>query len=127
MNPFVGELVGTALLILLGDGIVAGVLLGRSKAHGAGWLAITCGWAVAVCVGVYAAARFGVGHLNPAVTVSLALAEKLPWEEVPPYLGGQFAGAFLGAVLVWLAYLPHWADTADADAKLAVFCTAPAI
>jgi glycerol uptake facilitator protein len=127
MRPFTGELIGTALLILLGDGVVAAVLLGRSKAHNAGWLAITWGWAVAVFVGVYAAARLSEAHLNPAVTVSFAIAEKLPWEQVPAYLAGQFLGAFLGALLVWLAYLPHWPNTADADAKLGVFCTAPAI
>src|SRR5262249_31036430 len=128
MNPFAGELVGTALLILLGDGVVAAALLGRSKAQNAGWLAITWGWAVGVFVGVYSAARLGSeAHLNPAGTVSLALVEALAWEEVRASRPGQFAGAFLGAVLVWLAYLAHWAETADADAKLAVFCTAPAI
>jgi len=127
MKPFVGELIGTALLILLGDGVVAAVLLGRSKAHNAGWLAITWGWAVAVFVGVYSAARLSKAHLNPAVTVSFAMADELLWDEVPAYLAGQFAGAFLGAVLVWLAYLPHWGNTGDADAKLGVFCTAPAV
>src|ERR1041384_1409919 len=104
MTPFVGELIGTALLVLLGDGIVAGALLGRSKAHGAGWLAITFGWAVAVFVGVFAADHLGSqAHLNPAVTLGWAVAEKTEWDLVPAYLAGQVAGAFLGAVLVWLA------------------------
>jgi glycerol uptake facilitator protein len=127
VNPFAGELIGTALLILLGDGVVAAVLLNRSKAQNAGWIVIAWGWAVAVFVGVYTASRFSAAHLNPAVTVGLALAGAFPAEQIPVYVAAQLLGAFVGAVLVWLAYLPHWAETEDANAKLGVFCTAPAI
>jgi glycerol uptake facilitator protein len=126
-NRFVSEMVGTALLILFGDGVVAGVLLNRSKAQNGGWIVITMGWGLGVAVAVYAAGQFSGAHINPAVTIGLASIGELPWGDVPTYLGGQFAGAFIGAVLVWLAYLPHWEQTEDPGLKLAVFSTGPAI
>ena len=127
MDIFTAELVGTAILILLGDGVVAGVLLARSKAENAGWIVITFGWAMAVAIAVYAVGQFSGAHINPAVTISFALTDITPWDDVPSYLLGQFAGAFIGAVLVYLAYLPHWRPTEDLGLKLAVFSTAPAI
>ncbi len=127
MHPFTAEVVGTMLLVLLGDGVVAGVLLNKSKAQNSGWIVITTGWAMAVAVGVYAVARVSGAHLNPAVTLGLAIAGKFGWSNVPSYIAAQFLGAFIGAVLVWLAYLPHWSATDDQGLKLAVFSTAPAI
>ena len=127
MNTFVAELVGTALLILLGDGVVAGVVLSKSKAQGAGWIVITTGWALAVAMPVYAIGRVSGAHINPAVTFGLAVVGRFPWSQVPGYLLAQFLGAFLGAVLVWLAYLAHWRETSDARLKLVVFCTAPSV
>ena len=127
MSVFTAELVGTALLVLLGDGVVAGVLLTKSKGEKSGWLVITTGWGLAVALAVYTVGRISGAHINPAVTLSLAAVGKLPWTQVPAYLGGQVIGAFLGAVLVWLAYLPHWSVTEDQSLKLAVFSTAPAI
>ncbi|HXF72842.1 MAG TPA: MIP/aquaporin family protein [Actinomycetota bacterium] len=126
-NRFVAEMVGTALLILFGDGVVAGVLLNRSKAQNGGWIVITMGWGLGVAVAVYAAGQFSGAHINPAVTLGLATIGELPWSDVPTYIGGQFVGAFIGAVLVWLAYLPHWEETDDPGLKLAVFSTGPAI
>ena len=125
-NDFVSEMVGTALLIVLGDGVVAAVLLNRSKAQNGGWIVITFGWAVGVMIGVFAATQSGA-HINPAVTIGQAAAGDLPWSDVPEYVGGQFAGAFVGAILVWLAYLPHWPITDDPGLKLAVFSTGPAV
>ena len=127
MDIFLGELIGTGLLILLGDGVVAGVLLARSKAENSGWIVITLAWGLAVFVGVVVAGPITGAHLNPAVTVGLASIGSTPWGDVPLYLAGQFVGAFLGAVLVYLHYLPHWAVTENADLKLAVFSTGPAI
>ena len=127
MEIFTSELVGTAILILLGDGVVAGVLLARSKAENAGWIVITFGWGMAVAVAVYAVAQFSGAHINPAVTIAFAITDITPWDDVPQYLAGQFAGAFIGAILVYLAYLPHWRETEDPGLKLAVFSTAPAI
>jgi len=127
MKLFVAELVGTMLLVLLGDGVVAGVVLSKSKAEKSGWIVITTGWALAVAMAVYAVGRISGAHLNPAVTLGLAAVGKLPWAEAPVYIGGQMLGAFLGAVLVWLTYLVHWRVTEDKSAKLGVFCTAPAI
>ncbi len=127
MKLFTAELVGTMLLILLGDGAVAGVLLTKSKAEKSGWIVITTGWGLAVALAVYTVGRISGAHINPAVTLGLAAVGKLPWTQVPEYLGGQVVGAFLGAVLVWLAYLPHWSVTEDRSVKLAVFSTAPAI
>lgn len=126
---FMGEVVGTAVLILLGDGVVAGVLLNRSKSQNGGWIVITFAWAMAVLFGVLAsvAVTGGVAHLNPAVTVAFAYAGSVMWSDVPMLIAGQFLGAFIGAVLVYLAYLAHWEGTEDQGLKLAVFCTAPAI
>jgi glycerol uptake facilitator protein len=121
------ETIGTALLILLGDGVVAAVLLSKSKAENSGWIVITWGWAMGVMVGVFAIAQFSGGHLNPAVTFGFALIGNTPWSDVPKYLVGEFAGAMIGATLVWLSYLSHWRETEDPGLKLAVFCTAPAI
>ncbi len=127
MNSFLAELVGTMFLILLGDGVVAAVVLSKSKAENSGWMVITTGWAMAVAMGVYIAGRISGGHINPAVTLALAAIGKFPWSEVPKYLAAQFLGAFLGAVIVWLAYLAHWPETEDQGKKLVVFSTVPAI
>src|SRR5258706_1470989 len=124
-SKFVGEMMGTGLLGLLGDGVVPAVLLNRSKAQNGGWIVITFGWAVAVMIGVFAAQKSGA-HLNPAVTIGQAAAGDLPWSKVPEYLAGQFVGAFIGATLVWLAYYAHWGETEDPGLKLAVFSTGPA-
>ena len=121
------EMIGTMILVLLGDGVVANVLLARSKGQNSGWIVITTGWAVAVMIAVYAVGRISGAHLNPAVTVGLASIGSFPWAEVPGYIAAQLIGGFLGAVLMWLAYHPHWAPTTDADLKLAVFSTGPAI
>jgi glycerol uptake facilitator protein len=128
MSIFTQEAIGTAILILLGDGVVAAVLLNRSKAQNGGWIVITFGWGLAVAVAVFTIVDQGSGaHINPAVTIGLASVGDVSWSDVPLYLAGQFTGAFIGAVLVWLAYLPHWADTEDPGLKLAVFSTGPAI
>ncbi len=127
MNPYVAEAVGTMILILLGDGVVANVLLARSKGENSGWVVITIGWGVAVAIAVYAVGRVSGAHLNPAVTIELATIGSFAWGDVAGYIAAQMVGAFLGAVLVWLAYLPHWRLTEDPAAKLAVFSTAPAI
>jgi len=127
MNIFIGELIGTMVLILLGDGVVANVSLAKSKGHDSGWIVIATGWGFAVAIAIYVAGWASGAHINPAVTVGMAAIGKLPWPQVPLYLAGQFIGAFLGAVLVWLAYLPHWSETPDVEAKLGVFCTIPAI
>jgi glycerol uptake facilitator protein len=127
VNDFTAEAIGTALLILFGDGVVAGVLLNHSKAQNAGWIVITMGWGLGVAVAVYAVAQFSGAHINPAVTIALASTGDLAWSEVPIYIAGQFLGAIIGATLVYLAYLPHWSETEDPGLKLAVFCTGPAI
>jgi glycerol uptake facilitator protein len=127
MNPYVAEAVGTMILILLGDGVVANVLLARSKGENSGWIVITVGWGVAVTVAVYSVGRISGAHLNPAVTIALATIGSFPWVNVAGYVAAQMVGAFLGAVLAWLTYLPHWRLTEDPAAKLGVFCTAPAV
>ena len=127
MQAYLGEFIGTMLLILLGDGVVAAVLLRNSKAENSGWIVITWGWAIAVAVAVYCVVQFSGAHINPAVTIGLASIGGFDWAQVPGYIIAQFLGAFVGAVLVWLAYLPHWGETDDAGLKLGVFCTAPAI
>ena len=127
MNTFMAELVGTMLLVLLGDGVVAAVVLNKTKAQNSGWMVITTGWGLGVAMGVYAVGRISGAHLNPAITLGMAMIGKFSWSAVPGYLAAQFLGAFLGAVVVWLAYLAHWPATDDQSAKLAVFCTAPAI
>ena len=126
MQAYIGEFIGTMLLILLGDGVVAGVLLKNSKAENSGWIVITFGWAMAVAVAVYVVGSISGAHINPAVTIALALFADFPLVDVIPYIIAQFLGAFVGAVLVWLAYLPHWGPTEDAGLKLGVFSTAPA-
>ncbi len=127
-TPFFGEFVGTLILILLGDGVVAGVLLKRSKAESSGWMVITSGWAFAVMAGVFAAIACGSkdAHLNPAVTVGFAISTG-DYSKLALYLPAQLLGALVGAILVWLHFLPHWKETPDPSMKLAVFCTAPAI
>ncbi|CEM61746.1 aquaporin family protein [Treponema phagedenis] len=127
MTNFLAELIGTAVLIIFGDGVVAGVVLKKSKAENAGWVVITIAWGLAVLMGIYAVGRFTGAHLNPAVTLGMAAIGNLSWSEVLPYIAGQMIGGFIGAVIVWLAYLPHWEATEDKVTKLAVFCTAPAI
>ena len=127
MNPFLAELLGTALLITLGDGVVANVVLNKTKGQNSGWIVITTGWAMAVTVAVYSVNSFSGAHLNPAVTVGLAAIGKFSWSAVPGYVTAQLIGAFIGGVIVWLAYLPHWAATEDRGGKLAVFSTGPAI
>lgn len=121
------EAIGTMILVLLGDGVVANVVLQRTKGHNSGWIVITAGWAIAVAVAVYAVGRISGAHLNPAVTIALATIGSFPWAEVPGFIAAQMAGAIAGAIFVWLMYLPHWAVTPDPGAKLAVFCTGPAI
>jgi glycerol uptake facilitator protein len=127
MQTLLAEAIGTMMLVLLGDGVVANVLLARSKGQNSGWMVIATGWGVAVAVAVYAVGRISGAHLNPAVTFGLASIGSFPWADVPGFVAAQLVGAFLGAALVWLTYLPHWGVTADAEAKLAVFSTGPAI
>ena len=128
MTPFFGEFVGTLILILLGDGVVAGVLLKRSKAEASGWIVITAGWAFAVMAGVFASIACGSkdAFLNPAVTLGFAISSG-DYSKVLPLATAQMLGAFVGATLVWLHYFPHWKETPDTALKLGVFCTAPAI
>jgi glycerol uptake facilitator protein len=121
------ETIGTCLLILLGDGVVAAVLLNKSKAQNSGWIVITFGWGFGVMAGVYAIGQFSGAHLNPAVTLGLWINGNIDGSDVPKYLIGEFAGAMLGATLVWAAYYVHWAETEDPGLKLSVFCTGPAI
>ena len=127
MQAYIGEFIGTMILIILGDGVVAGVLLRNSKAENSGWIVITFGWAMAVAVAVYCVGQFSGAYINPAVTLAFAAVGQLDWAVVPGYIIAQFLGAFVGAIIVWLAYLPHWPETDDAGLKLGVFCTAPAI
>lgn len=127
MNIFIGELVGTMILILLGDGVVANVVLSKNKGQNSGWIVITAGWGFAVAMAVYTTGWVSGAHINPAVTIPLAVVGLVPWSLVPAYLAGQFVGAFIGAVLVWLSYYQHFEATDNADLKLAVFSTGPAI
>jgi glycerol uptake facilitator protein len=127
MSTFMAELIGTALLIVLGDGVVANVLLTKSKGQNGGWIVIATGWGLAVTLAVYSVGSVSGGHLNPAVTIAMASIGKFAWAAVPAYVAAQLLGAAIGAALVWLAYLPHWAVTTDSGAKLGVFCTAPSI
>jgi glycerol uptake facilitator protein len=127
VDIFPAEVIGTAILILLGDGVVAGVLLAHSKSQNGGWIVITFGWGLAVAMAVYAVGQFSGAHLNPAVTLGFAFQGTTEWSDVPAYLAGEFVGAFIGATLVWAAYSNHWRATEDPGLKLAVFCTAPAI
>ena len=127
-SAWLGEFFGTMILILLGDGVVAGVLLKKSKAEGSGWIVITAGWAFAVMAGVFVSIACGSSdaHLNPAVTLGMAVRAG-SFAKLLPYLIAQMLGAMVGAMLVWLQYLPHWKETSDQGAKLACFCTGPAI
>jgi glycerol uptake facilitator protein len=127
-SPVLGEFLGTMVLVLLGNGVVAGVVLKRSKAEASGWMVITAGWAFAVMAGVFTAIACGSSdaHLNPAVTLGFAVRAG-DFGKVAPYIAAQMLGAVAGAALVWLHYLPHWRETPDAPGKLACFCTAPAI
>jgi glycerol uptake facilitator protein len=127
MDVFWGELLGTLLLLLLGNGAVANVLLSKSKGEGSGWIVITAGWGFALAIALYAAGWVSGGHLNPAVTVAMIAIGKTPLSLLPLYLAGQFLGALLGALLVYFAYQPHWAKTEDPHLKLSCFCTRPAI
>ena len=127
MTPFFAEIVGTALLVLLGDGVVANVLLKGTKGQNSGWIVITFGWGMAVFAAVFCVAAFSGAHINPAVTLGLAIAGKFAWAAVPSYLIAQFIGGALGAFLTWLHYRPHFLHTENGDLKLGVFCTAPEI
>ena len=127
MPPFLAEAIGTMILVILGDGVVANVVLQKTKGHNSGWIVIAAGWGMAVTVAVYLVGPISGAHLNPAVTIGLAAIGRFPWADVPAYVAAQIIGGFLGATIVWLAYLPHWAATESAADKLAVFSTGPAI
>ncbi|MCM3164803.1 MIP/aquaporin family protein [Metabacillus litoralis] len=127
MSAFLGEIIGTMILIIFGGGVVGGVVLNKSKAQDSGWIVITLGWGFAVAFGAYAVGSVSGAHLNPAVTIGFASIGAFPWADVPSYIAGQMIGAFLGATIVWLYYYPHWQATEDKAAKLAVFSTDPAI
>lgn len=122
-----GEFIGTLVLILLGDGVVAAVSLNKSKAQGTGWVAIALGWGLAVTIGIYCSAFLSPAHLNPAVTVGMAIAGVFPLSLVVPYIIAQILGAIVGAAIVWINYYPHWQETDDPQAILGVFATGPAI
>lgn len=127
LKIFMAELIGTMILILLGDGVVANVVLKKNKGEGSGWIVIGTGWALAVAIPVFLFASVSGAQFNPAVTISLAVIGKLPWSEVPIYIIGQLIGGFIGAVLVFLSYYKHFEETDDKDSKLGTFCTMPAI
>jgi len=127
MQAFLAELVGTMLLVIFGDGVVANVVLRRTKGHQGGWIVITTGWGLAVALAVYCIGRISGAHINPAVTIGLASIGQFEWGQVGPYVAAQMIGAILGAIVVWLAYLPHFGATDDPGAKLAVFATGPEI
>ena len=127
MVPFVGEIIGTMLLIILGEGVVANVVLKNTKGSNGGLIVITFGWAMGVFVGVFCVGAVSGAHLNPAVTIALAIVGKFSWQSVPVYILGQMIGASLGAFFVWIHYRQHFAITEDKDLKLAIFCTAPQI
>ncbi|MCY6370835.1 MIP/aquaporin family protein [Clostridium ganghwense] len=127
MSHFLAELIGTLLLILLGNGVVANVVLNKSKGQNSGWIVIATGWALAVMIPAFIFGSVSGAHLNPAVTLGFAAIGKFSWNEVPTYIAAQFIGAFIGAVLVWLMYLPHWEETEDKGAVLGSFSTGPAI
>lgn len=127
MSPFTAELVGTCLLIILGEGVVANVVLAKTKGNGGGLIAITFGWAMAVFVGVYSVAGVSGAHLNPAVTIALAAAGKFSWALVPSYILAQLLGAMLGSTIIWIAYRQHFDATENPGDQQAAFCTSPAI
>jgi glycerol uptake facilitator protein len=127
MTSFLAEIIGTMLLIILGDGVVGGVVLKETKSNNSGWIVITFGWGLAVAIAAYSVGKYSGAHLNPALTLALATIGKFDWANVPTYIAAQFIGGFIGAVIVYLHYLPHWERTEDKDAKLSVFCCMPAI
>lgn len=127
MSAFTSELLGTMLLIILGDGVVANVVLNKTKGNNGGWIVITFGWAIAVFVGVYVASHGSAAHLNPAVTLAMACFNDFPWADVPTYIAAQFAGAMIGALVVWITYKQHLDETTDQSAQLGTFSCAPAI
>jgi glycerol uptake facilitator protein len=129
MTPFLAELIGTTILIVFGNGVVANVVLNKTKGNGSGWIVITFGWGMAVFVAVFCVSKLSGAHLNPAVTIGLAAAGhgNFPWSKVPSYISAQMIGAFLGALIVYLFYYVHFRATENADAKLACFCTEPNI
>lgn len=127
MTPFVAEIIGTALMLTLGAGVVANTILKDTKGHGGGWIVITTGWAMAVYIGVVVAGPYSGAHLNPAVTIGLAVAGSFSWSLVTPYILAQFIGAMIGAFLVWATHKPHFDATKDGPTKRGVFCNAPAI
>lgn len=127
MTPFFAEFIGTMLLLLMGGGVVANVCLAKTKGYGAGWLAITTAWALGVFIGVVVAGTYSGAHLNPAVSIGLAIGGTFPWSEVPVYILAQFLGATAGVLIVWLVYKDHFDATDDQGIKLGVFCTNPAI
>jgi glycerol uptake facilitator protein len=127
MSPYVAEFLGTMLLVILGDGVVANVLLKGTKGENAGLLTIVVGWGLGVTLAIYAVERISHAHLNPAVTLALFVNGDFPGSQVAGYIIAQIAGAFAGAIMVWMFYLPHWERTESAAKKLAVFCTAPAV
>ena len=127
MSIFLSEFIGTAILIAFGNGVVANVVLNKTKGNNSGWIVIAFGWAIAVFVGVYIAAKSSGAHLNPAVTIALVYLKKIRWNVVPEYLAGQLLGAMTGSVIVWFSYLQHYKATENAESILATFATSPAI
>ncbi|MDW8799738.1 aquaporin family protein [Clostridium sp. A1-XYC3] len=127
MSSLMAEFIGTMILILLGDGVVANVLLKKSKGENSGWIVITTGWALAVMIPAFIFGSVSGAHFNPALTIALAAIGKFSWAQVPGYIIAQMLGAIVGGALVWLTYLPHWKETEDKGAKLGIFCTGPAI
>ena len=127
MNAYVAEFFGTMLLIVLGNGVVAGVVLKGTKSENAGWLTIVIGWGLAVTLAIYAVGKISGAHLNPAITIAFAMKGDFPWSDVAGYVTAQLSGAVIGAFIVWLHFLPHWKRTDDQATKLGVFCTAPAV
>ncbi|MBS1655436.1 MAG: aquaporin family protein, partial [Bacteroidetes bacterium] len=128
MPGFTGEFIGTALLLLMGEGVVANVVLNKTNGQNSGWIVISFGWGMAVFLGVYTSLQLGGGgHLNPAVTIALAYLGKFEWSNVAPYILAQLAGACTGSIVSWLAYKKHFDETSDANLKMAAFCTSPAI
>jgi glycerol uptake facilitator protein len=127
MSPFISEFIGTAILIILGNGVVANVILHKTKGHNSGWIVITFGWAMAVFVAVYIAAAGSGAHLNPAVSLAMAMAGKFNWADLPQYVVAQLSGAMLGQYIVWLTYRDHYDATDDQGTIQATFCTSPAI
>jgi glycerol uptake facilitator len=127
MSIFLSEFLGTAILLAFGNGVVANVVLNKTKGHNSGWIVIAFGWAIAVFAGVFVSAKYSGAHLNPAVTIALLYLKKISWNVVPEYLAGQLLGAMAGSVIVWFAYLQHYKATENAESILATFSTSPAI